>query len=758
MIKPWPLVILCAGVLLLLPRPGHADEGRWALCAAPLLPPVTGDPTQRDAADTPVDITAKQSRITGEPPVYEFSGDVRIRRADQTVTSESLRFNSATERVLAQTGARLRESGLLVDAEYADYSLSSQQGQFTGVSEYRVAAGHFQGSAERIVRDGPDVSRYQQLTLSTCLPGEEVWVLSASRARLDNETRQGRAWNAVVSVHDLPIFYTPFLQFPIGSERMSGFLAPTIGVSDANGTTVSVPWYWNIAPNYDATITPTSYWKRGLLLDTEVRYLEDYVEGEITTSYLPSDDRFGEDRWAINQQHELTVGSSLTGSLRQQRTSDTEFSDDFGDEFDYRSNAFLESDAELTWAENGWLASIDAQTWQRVEADTTEPYARRPRIQLGYSPYQRLGPFAYDVAAEWTDFYTNDTTRQQGTELNLSPKLSLPISRLGYYLEPGLAWQYTAFDLENPEGPEAKPSVNVPIYTLDAGLYLERPEPLFDGVYQTLEPRVLYRNVPDEGQDELPDFVSTSNDATFSRLFRGSQFGIDHTEEVTTGVTTRYVDEQNGREYLQFSAGQTFFLHDDRSRNRSDYITELRLSLPAGLSAEADYRWDPEDSTNDDLRGVVRWESQAQQLIEFGLGRIRDEQTTKQRADIRWRGRNRQVVNVGWQRTDNGTERSLDEIELSLALPVSPTIEVFGGIVRDLESHRTKEGLMGIQQSGCCHSWRLISKHGPALNAGDGPPLEQEILFELELRGLAGIGDKVRPFLSDEIDGYKPRF
>jgi len=758
MIKPWPLATLCAGVLLSLSPPGFANEGRWALCGAPLLPPVAGDADKRDAADTAVDISAKQSRITGEPPIYEFSGDVRIRRADQTVTGEALRFDSATERVLAQTGACLRESGLLIDADYANYSLSSQQGRFTGVSEYRVVAGHFQGSADTIVRDGPNVTRYQQLTLSTCLPGEEVWVLSAGRARLDNETRQGRAWNAVVSVHNLPIFYTPFLQFPIGEERLSGFLTPTIGVSDTNGTTVSLPWYWNIAPNYDATITPTSYWKRGLLLDTEVRYLEEYVEGEVATSYLPSDDRFGDDRWTINQHHRLAVGSSLTGSLRQQRTSDDEFSDDFGDEFDYRSNAFLESDAELTWANNGWLASIDAQTWQRVEPDKTEPYARRPRIRLGYSPYQRLGPFAYDVAAEWTDFYTDDTTRQQGTELNLSPKISLPIRRLGYYVEPGLAWQYTAFDLENPVGPEAQPSVNVPIYTLDTGLYLERPEPLFNGVYQTLEPRVLYRNVPDEGQDELPDFVSTSNDGTFSRLFRGSEFGIDHTEEVTTGVTTRYINGQSGREYLQFSAGQTFFLHDDRSRDRSDYITELRVSLPAELSAEVDYRWDPEDSTNDDLRGLMRWQSKADQLIELGFGRIRDEDTTTQRADIRWRGSNRQVINLGWQRSENDLERSLDEIELSLALPISPTIEVFGGITRDLELDRTKEGLIGIQQSGCCHSWRLLSKHGPERTNDDGRPLEQEILFELELRGLAGIGDKVRPFLSDEIDGYKPRF
>lgn len=756
MIKPWPLAMLGVGVLLLLSDPGRASEGRWALCGAPLLPPVAGDPAARGSADTAVDISAERSRISGEPPQYVFSGDVRVSRADQTLTSEAIRFDSATDRVLAETGARLRDSGLLIDAASVDYSLSREQGRFTGVSEYRIAAGHFQGSAETVVREGPDISRYQQLTLSTCLPGEEFWVLRARRAQLNNQTRQGRAWNAVVAVKDVPILYTPFVQFPIGDERMSGFLAPTIGVSDANGTTVSLPWYWNIAPNYDATITPTSYWKRGLLMDTELRYLEDNLDGEIATSYLPNDERFGEDRWAINQQHQLTLGSSLTGSLSQQRVSDTEFSDDFGDEFDYRSTAFLESDAELTWAERGWLASIDAQHWQRVESTGDEPYARRPRIQLGYSPYERLGPFAYDVAGEWTDFYTDERDRQQGTELNLSPRISLPIRRLGYYLEPAVAWQYTAFDLENPTGDDAEPSVEVPIYSVDGGVYLERPETMFTGVYQTLEPRVLYRNIPDEGQGDLPSFVSSTDDGTFSRLFRGTQFGIDHTEEVTTGVTTRYINARTGREYLQFSAGQTFFLHDARERDYSDIITELRLTLPAGLSADIDYRWDPDQPTDDDLRGVLRWQDRSQQSIELGFGRERDADTTTQRADIQWLGANRQVVNLGWQREDNAGTRSLDEVDLSLALPVSASVEVFGGITRDLESHQTTEGLLGIQQSGCCHSWRLISRHGPERNDGDGPPLEQEILFELELRGLAGIGDKVQPFLSDEIDGYKP--
>ncbi len=705
-------------------------SGQWALCGAPLLEPVAGDPTRRDAPDTPVNISAEQSQVAGDPPVYEFSGNVTLQRADQTFRAGSMIYDSAAQRIEARDGASLRESGLLVTGEAAQYWLGEDRGQFEGVSEYRIAAGHMQGQAQQIVRENATRSHYEGLTLSTCLPGEEFWQLSASRASIDTETRQGKAWHSVLSLGDIPVFYTPYLQFPIGSERLTGFLAPTIGQSDSNGTTISVPWYWNIAPNYDATITPTSYWKRGLLMDGEFRYLKPWLSGEVSGSYLEDDDRFGDDRWAINQTHRLAIGSSLRGELRQQRTSDTEYSDDFGDDFDYRSASFLESSAELSWADQGWLASIDAQQWQRVEPEASapdSPYARRPRLQIGYDPIDGLGPLAFSIGSEWTDYYNDDPIREQGIEYHIAPELSLPLRGLAYEFTPAIAWQHTGYDLDNPTGSDDTPSVSVPIYTADARIFLERPETLFDGVYQTLEPRMVYRNVPDRDQDQLPEFNTTSDDSNFSRLFRSADFNIDHTEQLSVGITTRYLDEVNGNEYLRASLGQTFYLHDIE-RDRSDYVAELRLSLPKGFSAQADYRWDPEQSGNSYLRTLARWQ-----------------------------GRSDQVINLGLRRRDVDGEYALNQAELSFALPVTASTRIFGGWLEDLEEDRTRERFFGIEQGGCCHVLRLISRE--ELNRGfadDETRLEREFMIELELRGLAGIGDKIRPFLQAEIDGYNP--
>mgnify|MGYP000199671006 FL=1 len=720
------LITTALGLALGISATANAD-GRWALCAAPLLPGVDGDPQQRTADDTPVDITAERSQVTGDPPVYQFNGDVRLQRADQTVRAESMRYDSGEERVDASGGASLLQSDLLITGQQVRYWLAEERGRFEAVSDYRLAVGHMQGQAARIIREGPARSRYEQLTLSTCLPGDEFWRLSATTATIDTETRQGRTWNTVLSIHDLPVFYTPYLQFPVGDERLTGFLFPTIGQSETNGTTVSVPWYWNIAPNYDATLTPTSYWKRGLLMDAEFRYLQPWLDGEISGSYMEDDDRFGDDRWAINQNHHLAIGPAIRGELLQQRTSDTEFSDDFGEEFDYRSAAFLESSVELSWADHGLLASIDAQDWQRVDSDARAPYARRPRVQLGYDPVEPFGPFTFSVASEYTDFYSTDRSREQGVEYNISPTLSLPLKSLAYEFTPAVAWQHTGYDLDVTDRADATPDVSVPIYTADARVFFERPRTLFKGVYQTLEPRLNYRNVPDRDQDELPSFSETSPDSTFSRLFRSADFDIGHTEQISAGVTTRYVDERSGRQYLSASLGQTFYLHDVE-QDRSDYVAELRLSLPQGFSAEVDYSWDPEESGNSDLRSLLRWQ-----------------------------GRSDQVINLGLRRREENGRYTLNQAELSFALPVTAGIRVFGGLLEDLEADQTRERFYGIEQGGCCHVWRLISREELQRDpTRDEAELEREFMLELELRGLAGIGDKIRPFLRDEINGYNP--
>ncbi len=735
-------VIGSLGMLVALPASAQSSE-RWALCPAPLLTPLEGDPTRREHPDTPVTIQGERSSVSGEPPIYEFRGNVSLERADQTFQSDYMRYDSGAEQIIARGNAQLRESGALIRGDSGEYWLDESRGFFQGVSEYRLSAGHMQGSAARLVREDADRTRYTDATLSTCLPEAEFWKLSATTTTLNNDTRQGRAYNATLSILDLPVFYTPYLQFPIGDERLTGFLTPTIGHSDENGTTVSLPWYWNIAPNYDATITPTSYWKRGLLMDTEVRYLQDWLQGDVSGSYLPSDDVYGEDRWAIDQHHQLSIGSALRGEFNQQRTSDPYFSDDFGDDFSYRSASFLESNARLNWTESGLSASIDAQEWQQVNQAVSfrnQPYARKPRVQLGYAPFQGIGPFNYRLNAEATEFTHPDADRVQGRRIDLAPQLSLPYRTLGYYIEPAVTWRHTDYDLSGDlDDGNASPSRTMPIYSVDAGIFLERPSTLFDGVYQTLEPRIFYRRAPDRQQSDLPNFDSSDSTVTFASMFREEAFsGLDRIEDgerISTGLTTRFLDQASGREYLRASVGQIFYLEDRvvaangaGDRNRSETITELRIGLPAGLSAEVDYRFDSEESGNSTLRTLLRWQD-----------------------------RSDRVINVGLRRREVDNERTLDQAELSFAWPLTQGIAIYGGVLDDLKDNEIRERFYGVQQAGCCHAWRLVSRETLQRDPSrDEASLEREIMLELELKGLGGIGDRIQSFLGSEIDGFNP--
>ncbi|MFM9817578.1 UNVERIFIED_CONTAM: LPS assembly protein LptD [Spiribacter pallidus] len=718
------LVLLAFSVTL-----AAQPSDQWALCGAPLLPPVTGEPTTGDASDVPLDIYADRSLAVGDPPVYQFNGDVRIRRADQTLRGDRIRFDSSQQRLDAEGGIELREQGLLISAERARYWLTEDRGRFEGVGEYRIATGHLQGSAKAIIRDDESRTRLQHVILSTCMPGDEFWTLQVRQAHINTLTRKGNARGAVLSIGNLPVFYTPFLQFPLGNERLTGFLTPTIEQSQTNGTTFALPWYWNIAPNYDATLTPVIFGERGILADAELRYLQPSLSGEINGSYLPDDRRFADDRWAIDQDHRLHVGSTWRGQLVQQRTSDSAYTDHFADNFDDRSASFLESRAELSFADNGWRASIDAQSWQQVEPDTRSPYARQPRLKLDYHPQQKLGLLALEIDTEWTDFHNDNAQTEQGVEYNFNPRVSLPLQTLAYRFEPTVAWQHTGYDLERTGRTDTTPSVSVPIVTVDARVFFERPETLFDGTYQTLEPQLFYRHVPDRDQDELPSFSTNSPDGTFSRLFRSTRFAIEHTEQVSVGLTSRYLDEATGHEYLRASAGQVFYLHEGAGADRSDYVTELRLTLPRGFNAQVDYRWDPESSGNKRLRSLLRWQ-----------------------------GRRDGVINLGLRQRDGDDVSRLNQAEISLALPLSPGLKLFGGLLEDLETDQSRQRFVGLEQSGCCHAWRLVARDTLQRTTSTAPQLERGFMFELELRGLGGIGDRIRPFLRDEIDGYDPGF
>lgn len=737
-------VALLGGTL----APARADDRQlappWDLCGAPLTPPPAGDPARREAADTPFTITAERAVYEGSEGVHRLFGSAHMQRADQQLRAEHLRYDQRADQVRAFGAVRYDEAGMMLTGRDGEFEPGRGRGRLED-AHYRIEAGHLQGRAERIELLGPEESRFHAVTLSTCNPGEEAWRLRAAQLSVDQGTRQGVARNAWLSVHDVPVFYTPYLRFPVGRERLTGFLAPGAGRSREGGLELSLPFYWDIAPNLDSTLTPTVYTGRGLRMDAEGRYLLPSLEGEMAVGVLPDDRAFGDDRWALEQHHRLRLGEHLRGELRQRRVSDSQWPSDFSDDLGRTGESHLESRAALSWSARDWSAAIDAQAWQTVDPDidpALRPYARQPRARLRYDPYHTPLPLRYSVEAEAVAFaHPRPALTDTGRRLDLLSRVSLPFRGLAGFVEPAVSWRQTAYDLDRPDPTaDATPERGLPIYSLDAGLFFERElnwgrQPIL----QTLEPRLFYLNVPRREQDDLPRFDTGSALFSFPRLFSENRFTgpdrIGDADQLSLGVTTRMLAAQSAREYMSASLGQILHFRDRRvtlddepeTGSRSDYVGELRVSPLPTLTLRLDGQLDPADSGNRSLRTGLQWRRDPQTVLAV---------------DYRTRQVNGEVVR--------------EQVDLRLAAPLGRRWSAFAGWRRDLLGDRTQERFLGVGYDNCCYSIRAMHRASLNPGAGGSATLDQRVMLEFELRGLGGIGDRISDFAARAVPGYRP--
>lgn len=751
--------VACTGALAMsvAVSPAAAQSGQWAYCGGPLVPPMP----ESDVTGNRVSGQADRAKYVGDKARYTLFGDAKVRRGDRQVSGERLRYDDAEGTVKGDGGLRLREPGVAVEADRGQFQLADDTGEAEDVN-YRFATGHLHGEATRMFLLGDERTRYESVTVTTCNPGDEIWELRASEVTVDEGEGFGEAWNARLALGGVPVAYTPWLRFPVGRERQTGFLAPVIGSGDEGGFRASAPFYWNIAPNYDATITPTFFADRGAKLDTQFRYLEPWITGELNLDYLPSDDLANKDRWAINQRHDIAFGEHLRARVRQQRVSDVEYPDDFDTSFNGNTERFLESEAAVSWSERDWSLNGDFQNFQTIDdtiSKRSKPLERAPSLDFRYDPARTLGPtwVDYDLEATGTRFaHPNESLVTTGDRLDVTPRVSLPLETLGYFFEPAVRLRHTSYDLDRRKGASGEPETldrTLPIYSLDAGLFFERPASLLgDNVKQTLEPRVFFVHTPQENQQDLPRFDTQLAQLTFGQLFEPDRFtGADRVGDQTRasfGVTSRFVDEVTGREYFSLSGGglahfeerEVTIGNSTREGARFDddlnetgltaLVSEAEINLPGGLSADVEGLLDPNDTGNYELRNRLRYKSSSGVILN---GRYRM----------------RQLNNSRREETANA----------SAALPVSRRWTLLGAVRVDLIDDQADAAFAGIQYQSCCFALRGAYRTQLDSNAGGGGGTQRNdsIMFELELKGLGGFGDELVTLFRDGVPGYNGR-
>jgi LPS-assembly protein len=620
-----------------------AETGPY--CSGAYVEPIRpGMNDKTKMSDAPMFVGAKASRYQQEEQVATLAGDVVLRQGGLQVESEEASLHQTENRGELNGNVRLRQNGALIVGDHAELQLDTGEAKVDN-AEYVMHKSNIRGSALYAKRAENAIIRLKDGTYTTCEPSSNAWEIKGNNITLNPATGFGTATNATLRVKDIPIFYTPYIYFPIDDRRQSGFLPPSISSDSKTGLMLVTPYYFNLAPNYDATLYPRFMGKRGLLMEGEFRYLTKTSEGQFGGAYLNDQDNerklqtdYEDTRWMINWQHKGGLDSRLMSQVDYTDISDPYYFQDLQtDQIGVEKTDYINQQGALTWRGDDYTARLNMQAFKLATVADITPYNRLPQLTFnGALPYHPGGlNFAYETEAvrfdrnlETGNFVDQDggtsprldtnvagLARANGDRLNLAPAVSLPLNWTYGFIKPSLKYVYTKYDLSlDSQGKDyllsnanltspTQETFNssqdraVPIASIDSGLYFDRNTQWFGKNYrQTLEPRLFYLYVPDKDQNDIPVFDTGETTFNYASLFRENRFvgsdRIGDENKLSLGITNRWI-EDNGFERQRFSIGQALYFKDRKVQLPGiDYRTrDDALANVSPYALEYEYRF-----------------------------------------------------------------------------------------------------------------------------------------------------------------------
>lgn len=733
------LLALLVALVPAASAPVHAQESPPAptgdLCS-PVSEPLPQPDARTDAID--FDPSSQDVELSSDGAEFDRDGDARlkgkvnIKQGSREITAEDVTYEAATRSFRVAGRVEYRDPVIRVKGQTGSYDAVG--GARFGGAEFEIPSRPARGTADELEVTPQGRVTLDNVEYTTCPVGNRDWTLSASGITLDTTERQGTGKSVRLDFKGVPILYTPIISFPLGDQRKSGFLFPDFSYSKRSGIELAVPYYFNLAPNYDLTTTPRYFSDRGLNLENEFRYMGEDARGDVRGTYLPGDQLRDRDRSLVHWRHLDDFARLWRVEVDAQNASDQFYFEDFGAGAEGTSVTYLERNAQLRYYGRHWSILAQAQNFQTIDqtiADEVRPYSRVPRL-LAHGAWSD-GPLGIEYAfdGEVVNFLRDDGLT--GARLDAVPELRFPLRRAGLYLEPAIGYRYTRYNLEDTEpGQDDSPDRGATIYSVDAGMILERPIGRNAERIQTLEPRLLYLNVPvREGQADLPIFDTGLPDLNLVQLFRRNRYvGADRlsdANQLSVGVTSRMLDTDSGQQYLSATLGHTYYfeaprvtLPDEvlRDRDGSNIIGELALNAYRNWTVKAGYEWDPENTQGN--------------KSEFGL---------------QYRPGRDRVANVGYRfRRD-----LIEQVDTSVAWPVSDRWNLFAGGVYSLREESIIDQFAGFEYSSCCWRLRVVQRRYVSSRTGER---DNSIAVQLELKGLSSVGVPADAFLESAIRGY----
>jgi LPS-assembly protein len=686
----------------------------------------------------------------------EAQGDVRLRKRGKAVYADWLRYDKQSDDIHARGNVRIEQRGDVIEGTELKFNMDTERGAMEK-PKYRVQvnATKGRGDGEQLVFEGQNKYRMLAGSYTSCPVGNDDWFVRAKDFEIDKDRQIGTAYHARVDFLNVPILYSPYLNFSLDRQRKSGFLAPTFGSTGNSGYEFSMPYYWNIAPNRDATFTPRIMSKRGAMLSSEFRYLDARYNGEARYEVLPNDRvKGGDDRFAMSLRHAQQLGDGWGTNLNVQKVSDNNYFTDLSTQIAATSQVLLPRQGALTkggtwWGDGTYGFSASVLRWQTLQPDLqnpiTPPY-NQSTLSLTAAK-QNVGPADFEFSSSLTDF--TQPTLINGKRAVVYPSVSAPLQSSFAYVTPKLGMHLTRYDFDQTNTPLGDQYRALPIFSTDTGVVFERNMSLSgQSLVQTLEPKIYYVYIPARNQNSLPNFDSGQQTVNFATLFSENQFSgsdrINDANQVTTGATSRLLQE-NGVERLRAGLAQRFYFKSQevtlpgvapRANNRSDLLVTLAGTIVPHWTAEAGWQYTTSVSQTQRLNAGVRYEPLPGKVIN---------------AAYRYtNGALNSASGTATTTSPTNPSNTLRQLDLSSQWPLTRHLSAIARMNYSIADSRLVEGLAGFEYDADCWAFRVVM-HSFATTSST---TVNSFFMQLELNGLSKIGSNPLELLRRNIAGY----
>jgi LPS-assembly protein len=729
-------------------------------------------PISQDAREKAETVINADSSEIFDGDVMSFAGNVDLTRADQHMLADQASYDNSADTMDAQGNVIYSEQQLAFASDTASLSLNKDEARLRK-AQFIAAEAPLRGSADVVYRDSKDLTRYHQAAFTSCAPGNQDWMAHAERLKINRETGQGSAKNAWLEFKGVPILYTPYISFPTDNRRLSGLLAPNFSASQRNGFDTTVPFYWNIAPNYDMIVTPRYLAKRGGMLREKFRYMTDSSKGTFGAEYMPNDEILNKARYSASLKEQRTLTSHLSSMMDLNYVSDNRYFNDLNNALGFQTSSYLPSIASLNYARPNVAFSTGIQHYQSVDKYYSEnkalmPYDVLPRVNLNLNHDFANLPITVAMDNQFSYFYHQYSAlalehydpedplkpaRPNAQRFNIAPSLSMPLESTAGFFNPKITAQYTQYQLTNQvQGTPSSIGRMLPIFSVDTGTAFEKQINFGDSPYtHAIEPRMYYLYIPRKDQNNIPLFDSSILDTNFYSLFRENRFsGIDRIQDanqLTLAGTSRFIDSKTGLEPLKVSLGQILYFQDrdvnlpgivNQKSSTSNFIGEVGGQVTKNLSYMTGAQWDPEANSFARGQAVLKFRNQSSELFDIGYR---------------------------FRRKDNLIVNGISQTDVSFRWPLFNEWYGLGRWQYSLNFDRTTESFIGLEKENCCWRFRVIARryiNGYQSQSLTGVNLadaslkpETAFFFQLELKGLTSFGDSVDTFLQTNLNGYR---